>query len=82
MGNIFIKNLHKSITNAALLDTFSAFGNIVSCKVELDPTGVSKGYGYVNFETQEEADQAIAKVNGMQIAGKIVYVRLRSFNMS
>lgn len=74
VGNIFIKNLDKSITNSALHDTFAVFGHIVSCKVEVDQTGQSKGYGYVHFETQEEAEQAIAKVNGMQMADKIVFV--------
>ncbi|KJE91118.1 poly A binding protein [Capsaspora owczarzaki ATCC 30864] len=73
LGNVFIKNLDKTIDNKALLDTFSAFGNILSCKVVTDENG-SKGYGFVHYETQEAAETAIAKVNGMVINGKQVFV--------
>eukprot|EP01095_Lingulamoeba_sp_RSL-Kostka_P008069 TRINITY_DN2640_c0_g3_i2.p1 TRINITY_DN2640_c0_g3~~TRINITY_DN2640_c0_g3_i2.p1 ORF type:complete len:649 (+),score=301.59 TRINITY_DN2640_c0_g3_i2:90-2036(+) len=73
-ANVFIKNLDKGIDNKALYDTFSTFGNILSCKVVTDETGTSKGYGFVHYETKEAADGAINKVNGMKLNDKIVYV--------
>ncbi|CAF4113810.1 unnamed protein product, partial [Rotaria sordida] len=74
VGNVFITNLDKNIDNKSLYDTFSAFGNILSCKIITDEGGQSKGFGFVRFETQEAADNAINKVNGMLLADKKVYV--------
>uniref|UniRef100_A0A7N0TPX2 Polyadenylate-binding protein n=2 Tax=Kalanchoe fedtschenkoi TaxID=63787 RepID=A0A7N0TPX2_KALFE len=73
-GNIYIKNLDRSIDNKALQETFSTFGPIVSCKLVTDASGQSLGYGFVQFESKESAQSAIEKLNGMLINGKQVYV--------
>ncbi len=74
VGNIFIKNWDKSIDKKILHDTFSAFGNILSCKIMIDESVQSKGFGFIHFKTQEAADNAIKKVNGMLLADKKVCV--------
>lgn len=73
-GNIFIKNLDKAIDQKALHDTFSTFGNILSCKIATDSTGQSKGYGFVQYDAEEAAQKAIEKLNGMLLNDKQVYV--------
>lgn len=74
VGNVFIKNLDKTIDNKAMYDTFSAFGSILSCKVATDENGQSKGYGFVHFDTEEAANTSIERVNGMLLQEKKVYV--------
>ncbi|KOM48992.1 hypothetical protein LR48_Vigan07g269600 [Vigna angularis] len=73
-ANIFIKNLDKAIDHKALHDTFSSFGHILSCKIATDGSGLSKGYGFVQFDNEESAQNAIDKLNGMLINDKQVYV--------
>lgn len=74
-GNVFIKNLGEGVDNQSLMDTFSSFGNILSCKVALDAAGKCKGYGYVHFEAPEAAEEAIASLNGIIMNGNKVTVQ-------
>ncbi|KAK8968337.1 Polyadenylate-binding protein 2 [Platanthera guangdongensis] len=69
-----VANLDKAIDNKALQDTFSAFGTVLSWKVATDPSGHSKGYGFVQFDSTEAAQNAIDKLNGMLLNDKQVYV--------
>mmetsp|Transcript_7517 Transcript_7517/g.24040 ORF Transcript_7517/g.24040 Transcript_7517/m.24040 type:complete len:641 (-) Transcript_7517:80-2002(-) len=73
-GNIFIKNLPKDMDHKQLFDTFCSFGTIMSCKVVLDDTGASKGYGFVHYDSEESAQKAIAAVNGAKIEDKELFV--------
>ncbi|KAL7206486.1 hypothetical protein ACSBR2_019243 [Camellia fascicularis] len=68
------RNLDKAIDRQALHDTFSSFGNILSCKVATYPSGQSKGYGFVQYDSEEAAQKAIETLNGMLLNDKQVYV--------
>jgi len=74
VGNIVIKNLDTSIDNKTLYDTFSMFGDILSCKVGTNSEGESLGYGFVHYVNPVSAKKAIEKINGMLIAEKKVTV--------
>ncbi|RLM48741.1 hypothetical protein C2845_PMPSC004508 [Panicum miliaceum] len=76
-ANVFVKNLETSIDSKSLYDMFSSFGTILSCKVATDPsTGQSKGYGFVQYESEESAQDAINRLNGMLADDKKIFVGL------
>jgi len=75
VGNTFIKNLDPSIDSLNLEEVFSAFGNIVSCKVQTHAeTGESLGYGFVQFEKDEVAQKAIEAMNGKCLNDKKIFI--------
>eukprot|EP01101_Sappina_pedata_P011980 TRINITY_DN813_c1_g3_i1.p1 TRINITY_DN813_c1_g3~~TRINITY_DN813_c1_g3_i1.p1 ORF type:complete len:639 (-),score=287.71 TRINITY_DN813_c1_g3_i1:209-1942(-) len=74
VANLFVKNINKSVDLKQLNDLFTPFGAIVSSKIALDHAFKSKGYGFVNFSKQEEADAAIAGLNGLTVAEKELFV--------
>ncbi|XP_028108068.1 polyadenylate-binding protein 7-like isoform X1 [Camellia sinensis] len=74
IGNVFVKNLGESIDNGKLQEMFEKIGTILSCKVVMSDDGKSKGYGFVQFDSEESANAAIEKYNGFSIGGKQMYV--------
>jgi RNA recognition motif-containing protein len=73
-ANVFVKDLEKSVTAAALEAEFARFGTIESCKVELWDDGNSREMGYVQFSNGQEAQKAIAEMNGAELHGKKITV--------
>ena len=57
---------------------FQKCGDILSCKVVMTEDGKSKGYGFVQFESEECANAVIEKLNGSHVEGKKMYVQLPS----
>ncbi|GMI65796.1 poly(A) binding protein 7 [Hibiscus trionum] len=74
VGNVFVKNLSESIDSVGLQELFQKFGNVISCKVATFDDGKSKGYGFVQFESEESANAAIEKLDNTMIGDKQIYV--------
>ncbi len=79
MTNIFIANLDWEITSSDLQATFSAFGEVHLAHVVFDAkTKKSKGYGYVEMVSAEEAIKAIQALNGFEVNGRKLDVKIAS----
>ena len=79
MVNIFIANLDWEITSEDLKTTFSAFGPVLYAHVVYDrDTKKSKGYGYVEMEDTDHAINAIQALNGMEVNGRKLDVKIAS----
>ncbi|KAL2553891.1 Polyadenylate-binding protein 8 [Forsythia ovata] len=70
------KKLDDSIDDDKLNELFSEFSTIMSCKVMRDPSGVSRGSGFVAFTTLEEASRALYEMNEKMVTSKPLYVTL------
>ena len=72
---LYVGNLSYSATEQTLVDTFSQFGTVESAKIITDrETGRSKGFAFVEMSTDDEAQQAISKLNGTQNEGRAITV--------
>lgn len=69
--NIYVGNLSYSLSEDKLKDLFSQFGQVSSAKIIMDKlTGKSKGFGFVEMSTPDEAQAAIAELDGKEIDGR------------
>ena len=69
--NIYVGNLPYSVRDADLSELFSQFGDVKSAKVIMErDTNRSKGFAFVEMQTEEGAQQAIAALNDQDFKGR------------
>lgn len=72
---LYVGSLSYSTTDDALKATFSAAGTVVSASVIIDKmSGRSKGFGFVEMSTDEEAQKAVEMFNGKEVDGRTIIV--------
>jgi RNA recognition motif-containing protein len=72
---LYVGNLSYNTTEEGLKTLFSSFGSVTSTKIIFDrDSGNSKGFGFVEMGTDEEASAAIAGTNGKELDGRQIRV--------
>ena len=75
MANIYVGNLPYDATDAKLEETFASFGTVERAKVIVDRvSGRSRGFGFVEMASSEEAKAAIEGLNGSELDGRTLVV--------
>jgi RNA recognition motif-containing protein len=73
--NIYVGNLSYSVTEDDLKQAFEAFGQVASVSIIKDKfSNQSKGFGFVEMPSQEEAQAAITAMNGKELKGRAMNV--------
>ena len=72
--NVYIKNLDESVTEEEFKELFAPFGTMTSAVLTKDEEGKSRGFGFINFESHEDAQRAVDEMNDKDIKGKPIFV--------
>ena len=73
--NIYVGNISRDVSEAELKAAFEAFGAVQSASIIKDKfTGESRGFGFVEMPNREEAEKAIAGMNGKDLKGRALTV--------
>ena len=76
-NKLFVRNLAFSTTDSELSGIFAGYGDVVSARMATDrDTGRSRGFGFVQMNTQEEAANAIRSLDNSQHNGRTLYVAI------
>jgi len=71
LKNIYVGNISYSATEENIKELFEQYGKVNSAKIVIDRyTQRSKGFGFVEMENENEADEAINAINGFELSGR------------
>jgi len=74
--NLFVRNISYKATNQDLKSFFETVGTVVSAKIIFDKeNNRSKGYGFVEFATEEEAEKAIQQLDGASLLEREISIQ-------
>ena len=74
---LFVGNLSFNTTENDLQEAFAAHGQVVEANLMMDRmTGRSRGFAFITYSTPEEAQKAIAAMNGQQLDGRALTVNI------
>jgi RNA recognition motif-containing protein len=74
-NKVYAGNLSDSTTEDELREAFAAYGEVASVNIITDrDSGRSKGFGFVEMSTEEEATAAINGLNGTELGGNTIKV--------
>jgi RNA recognition motif-containing protein len=76
-NKLFVGNLSFDVTENELQDAFAAFGTVTETNLMMDrSTNRPRGFGFVTMSTAEEAQKAIAGLNGKELGGRALTVNV------
>ncbi|TGZ59730.1 hypothetical protein CRM22_008914 [Opisthorchis felineus] len=73
---VYVAGVHPDLSEDDLALVFEAFGKITSCKLHVDPTKAQKhrGFGYIEYESEQAANDAVASMNMFDLGGQFLRV--------
>ncbi|KMT06711.1 hypothetical protein BVRB_7g158730 [Beta vulgaris subsp. vulgaris] len=74
-SKLFVGGLSFYTTEKTLAEAFSQFGQVIQAKIVHDRVSDrSKGFGFVTYASDDEADKALTEMNGIQLHGRVIFV--------
>lgn len=74
-ARIYVSSIHPDLTEQDIKSVFEAFGTVLKCKLAPDQmTGKHKGYGFIEYSSQQSANDAIVAMNLFDLGGQYIRV--------